>query len=104
MSKKVYSIEELADILGQAGILKSRVTEIISKIGHIEHTISENEREISRIESLKETNKRLAVERESLNKQKADEESQMNEKFKILSDNGVPVSDSLKGTTIVSVG
>jgi hypothetical protein len=101
---KEYTLGELANIMGQADVLRLRITESKSQLGHKEHMISENEKAISNAESLKARNKEIAGEIEAGKKQIGEDETKLNELFKILKDNGVPVADRLKGTTIVNMG
>ena len=103
MTKK-YTVEELADILSQAAVLKARITASASEKGHKEHVLEDIDRQISNVEGLKIRRKEIADEIESLNKNISEDETQMNTKYKILEDNGIKVSDALKGTTIVNVG
>lgn len=100
MSKE---LGELAQILGQANVLRLRILESKSQVGAKEHQISENEKSISRLEALKEANKTLTSDIAGMKARVADDEIKLSALFDILRDNGIPVSEKLQGTNIVNI-
>lgn len=99
MSNKL-SLGELGILYGQADVLMGRLTESGSQIGHKEHTNTEREKEINRIESLRSAIQTTRSEIDGMKKQVSQDESKLNEIFRTLKDNGVPVPGNLQHTIV----
>ena len=97
---KKYTLPELGNLMGQVGVLQSRVAEADSQIGHKEHTLDEIEKEYNRAVSKRDGNKSISMEIDTLKRRRGEDELQLKELFKILKENGVSVSESLQHTVV----
>jgi hypothetical protein len=100
---KEKTLGELADVMGKADILRLRIVESKSQVGNMEFRLKENEKAIRNAEALKAKNKEILADIDKAYSQIGEDEGKLNEMFEILRNNGVPMPDRLKGTTIVNV-